>query len=232
MLAELIRWYWKTVPGRPTWTSDPKGLIAQSAHVSFGSWHEIRKLGRAYCVENVYPADPEILYLYEVIDDFMEQEAKTWPWVWGRTKNHMTSVSRNLSSQVSEWTFLDLNFYFPSQNSWWPFYSCHHCIVGTYFAWILEGRTDEIRPYVVCDWSKTHKQISRTLLKCRLSNKREGMKPALELYLRSRSQTETYIGYLIGRMNQVSACMAGLDAFRGRSPARAAVSNEDVVQNK
>jgi len=32
-------------------------------------------------------------------------EKACWPWVWGRNKNHMTTVSRNLSRQVCEWSF-------------------------------------------------------------------------------------------------------------------------------
>jgi len=51
--------------------------------------------------------------------------------VWGGHKNHMTSVSRNSSSTISEWPFLDQNFNFSSQNSWWLIFS--HIFVGTCF---------------------------------------------------------------------------------------------------
>src|SRR6218665_1395330 len=58
--------------------------------------------------------------------------------------------------------------------------------------------------YVVCDWSKTHKLKSRTILNCRLLNKSEGMKPTRELYLRSRLQIETrkcLTGPITGKYN-------------------------------
>jgi len=40
-----------------------------------------------------------------------------------RPKIGITCASRNFLRQISEWPYLDLNFYFSSQNSWWPFFS-------------------------------------------------------------------------------------------------------------
>src|SRR6218665_98635 len=40
-----------------------------------------------------------------------------------------------------------------------------------------------------CVWRMILKDITRTLLRCRLLNKMKGMKPTRERYIRSRSQT-------------------------------------------